>query len=354
MLLKEANILVVDDEVNIRFFLEEILTRDGYRVVTAENGEQALQRMEGEEFDLALIDLRMPKLDGLGLLAQLRQRTPDTVVIILTAHGTLNTAVEALRQGAYDYQLKPCQATELRASVQRGLNKRKAETRSKHTSKVVAEASHDMRNLVTNIGVYTELLEPYVSEQKTEYLNVLKSQVGQLANLTNNVLDEARPKVERQPEQFAPVDLNPLAWQVVADNTPRAAAAGLQLTFEPQTGLPPVRAQQSELARLLNNLIANAIKYTPSGHVIISTYLSPNQQQACLQVEDTGLGITDDERAYLFDRYYRSPRVADKVSGSGLGLAIVKEIVEAHGGKIEVYGRADHGSIFKIWLPLCV
>lgn len=119
-----ARILVMDDELSIRLFLEETLTGDGHHVVTAESGEQALALVAQQPFDLALLDLNLPGMSGMEVLAALHQQTPDTVVIILTAHASLETAVEALRQGAHDYLFKPCKTVQLRESIRKGLLKR--------------------------------------------------------------------------------------------------------------------------------------------------------------------------------------------------------------------------------------
>jgi DNA-binding response OmpR family regulator len=116
-----AKILVVDDEVNIRTSLQEILTRDGHHIVTAESGEDALTLLATQRFDLALIDLKLTGIDGIQVLKTLRQQSPHTVAIVLTAHASLETAVEALRQGAHDYLFKPCKPAELRESIHRGL-----------------------------------------------------------------------------------------------------------------------------------------------------------------------------------------------------------------------------------------
>ena len=119
-----AKILVVDDEMPIRYTMQKTLARDGYQVTAVESGEQALQHLATQEFDLALIDLRLKGMDGLELLAELRRKCPATTVIILTAHASLETAVQALRQGAHDYLFKPCATVELRESVRTGLLKR--------------------------------------------------------------------------------------------------------------------------------------------------------------------------------------------------------------------------------------
>ena len=126
-----GRILVVDDEEPIRFTVEELLTRDGYQVVTVESGEKALLAIDAQHFDVALLDLKMRGIGGLEILAALHEKAPDTAAIVLTAHGSLQTAVEALRHGAHDYLLKPCHATDLRESVRTALLKRERDQRQK-------------------------------------------------------------------------------------------------------------------------------------------------------------------------------------------------------------------------------
>ncbi len=116
-----AKILIVDDEPSVRFFLQEALARDGHDVVTVESGEAALEYSESQEFELALLDLKLKGMDGIEVLREMSRRSPDTAVIVLTGHASLETAVEALRQGAYDYLFKPCKTDQLRESVRLAL-----------------------------------------------------------------------------------------------------------------------------------------------------------------------------------------------------------------------------------------
>ena len=119
-----ANILVVDDHEGIRFFLEEMLARDGHQVVAVGSGEAALECIAIQEFDVVLLDLKLTGIGGMQVLSALHQQAPDTVVIVLTGHGSLETAVEALRLGAHDYLFKPLNTVGLRESVRTGLLKR--------------------------------------------------------------------------------------------------------------------------------------------------------------------------------------------------------------------------------------
>jgi DNA-binding NtrC family response regulator len=117
----KADILVVDDDDLFRSYLDHALTHEGHQVVAVESGEAALACIADREFDLALIDLKMDGLGGMEVLAAVRERWPDTVVILLTGYPTLETVFEALKRGAYDYAFKPCRIPELRESVSKGL-----------------------------------------------------------------------------------------------------------------------------------------------------------------------------------------------------------------------------------------
>jgi DNA-binding NtrC family response regulator len=130
----KAKILIVDDDALTRIYLDQALTHEGHRVWTVESGEEALACVAAQEFDLALLDLKLNGIGGMEVLAAMRQQCPDTVVILLTGHPTLETVFEALRQGAYDYMFKPCRIPELRESVEKGLARRRQLLKQRESS----------------------------------------------------------------------------------------------------------------------------------------------------------------------------------------------------------------------------
>lgn len=119
-----AKILIVDDDEAIRLSMEELLVRDGYQVRAVGSGEEALAHIARESFDLMLLDLMMKGIGGMEVLAALRAQALDTAVIVLTAHGSLETAINALRHGAHDYLLKPADTPSIRESIRTTLLKR--------------------------------------------------------------------------------------------------------------------------------------------------------------------------------------------------------------------------------------
>jgi DNA-binding response OmpR family regulator len=129
--MRTAKILIVDDEPRIRSFLKDMLTGEERKITTAADGREALDYIADQEFDLVLLDLKMRAIGGMDVLAALHERWPDTAVIVLTAHASLESAVEAVRQGAYDYLFKPCKTNELRESVRAALRERRHKVRQR-------------------------------------------------------------------------------------------------------------------------------------------------------------------------------------------------------------------------------
>ncbi|OQY25696.1 MAG: hypothetical protein B6I34_01700 [Anaerolineaceae bacterium 4572_32.1] len=140
-----AQILIVDDEEAIRFSLERALKRDGYEVWTAKDGEQALHLMQHHSFDLLLTDLKMEGIDGEEVMRRVQDISPDTAIIMLTGYATLESAIEALRQGAIDYLVKPCSSADIRASVEKGLSKRFRKLRRRQLLEQMSESLSELR-----------------------------------------------------------------------------------------------------------------------------------------------------------------------------------------------------------------
>jgi len=216
----------------------------------------------------------------------------------------------------------------------------------------VSDVSHELRTPTTNISLYLELLEYAPQAKREEYLNILKEQAHQLRKLVEDILDLSRLTMGRHKKvEFSAVDLNTITNQIITAHVPLAEASGLSLEFEPCDDIPQVRGEENQLARLITNLISNALRYTAQGGVSVRT--SSVDHQVCLWVKDSGMGIDPEDLPHLFERFYRGRRVRQtRIHGTGLGLAIVKEIVDLHEGKIEIRSKVDEGSNICVRLPM--
>ena len=200
-MVQAAKVLVVDDEESIRFYLCEVLERDGHVVTAVDSGEAALQNAQAESFDLALIDLKLPGIGGMQVLKTLRQTSPNTTIIVLTAHASLETAVEALRQGAHDYLFKPCKTVELRESVASGLLKRQREARQRH---LLSQLERDLSSNLEEIRATVDNLavEPVTSphEETTESRFIKRG--GLFVDLTRHIITLDDTLLELSPTEF--------------------------------------------------------------------------------------------------------------------------------------------------------
>jgi DNA-binding NtrC family response regulator len=153
-----ANILIVDDEANIRSALAKILTKSGHAVKSASSAQEALALMQSNSFDVMLTDLRMPDEDGLELLREIKKRDPSIEVIVMTAYGTIETAVQAMREGAYDYIEKPIDVERLPLLLARAVERRALAEDNVRLRKVVS-AREEYGNLVGRSEKITKLYE---------------------------------------------------------------------------------------------------------------------------------------------------------------------------------------------------
>jgi signal transduction histidine kinase len=218
----------------------------------------------------------------------------------------------------------------------------------------VALISHDLRTPLTSIMGYVELaledVGPALDDERRGYLEVVSRSSERLLRLVDDLLFVARLQAGRLVLTRSQLDLAVIAAQAVEEARPRAEGKQLGLVFS-GTGEVPLEGDRGRLFQLLDNLISNAIKFTPEGGQIeVSARATPDG--GVLEVSDTGIGLASGEAEQVFERFFRSSRVvAQQVPGTGLGLFISRAIVEAHGGTIAAASRNGGGTAFRVALP---
>ncbi len=212
-----GTILIVDDEAAVLHFFQKDLQRAGFQVTSVASGEQALERIAQQEFDLALLDLQLQDMSGLDILEQLQQQWPATPVIIITAHASLETAVKALRQGAHDYLIKPCSIDELHNSVRAGMLKRQHELQRRATAPLRPSESASTASSNTRVAQPFPIVsaaQPTPAKAPDYFL--------QVKDLT---IDSARhvARVGNATLDLSPVELSILSY--LARESPRVVSA---------------------------------------------------------------------------------------------------------------------------------
>jgi len=241
-------------------------------------------------------------------------------------------------------------------------------------SQFVSNVSHELRTPLANIKLYLSLLAKGRPEKRENYLSVLEREANRLEKLIQGVLDLSRLEARSDILHREPVVLDEVIASVLEAQRLSAESKRLALDYIPGPDVPPVLADRNQLIQVFTNLVNNAILYTPEGgRIEVATCLAATQDEgrgttgdggrgtgdqpsagyAVVTVRDTGIGIAPEDLGRIFDRFYRAPQAeASGAPGTGLGLAIVKEIVDLHGGHVEVTSQVGVGSTFSVWLPV--
>jgi signal transduction histidine kinase/FixJ family two-component response regulator len=482
-------VLVADDEKVIRDGCSLLLQPEGYRVITASNGKEALELMGADKVNVVLCDLKMPVMGALEVLQEAGTRHPDIPVIIITGHGTVADAVECMKQGAYDFVTKPFRVDHLTLCVKRALEKQSLERETqrlleeqarnlytlameqsrmhtivncmadgvlvtnregevvlcnqtfrqllgcpsslplpgplpdycndealkaaiqdllkeapqkpdKHISQELGHGqthlralsapffgpdhqvlgtvtvfhditrfkeldqmksdfvnmvSHELRSPLTAIklqhGVILDGLAGELTPKQRELMGRAHAKIQGLLDLINDLLDVAKMEAGHRQLEQVPLPLGEVLGEVVGLLQAKAKEQKVSLKLSVPNDLPPVLADRRSMDEVFNNLVSNAINYSPDGGEVTVAAVSHNDYVEVL-VQDTGIGIAAEEIPKIFDKFYRvkHPR-ARQVIGTGLGLAIVKGIIEAHRGSIKVESTLGVGTNFHVFLP---
>ncbi len=217
----------------------------------------------------------------------------------------------------------------------------------------IGSVSHELRTPLTSIKGFTRALldDPELpASTSRQFLQILDAEASRLGALIEDLLAMAR-LAEHQPLAHLPVELEPLIRFTCAALAPSIEQAGLTLELKLAPDLPHPLGDAEALQRVLINLLDNAIKFTPAGGRI-ELHAAREPAGVAIQVRDTGIGIPQPDLPHIFERFYRAPRPGTEIAGTGLGLAIARELVELHGGSIEVASEPNRGACFTIHLPL--
>src|ERR1041384_1236925 len=372
-ILNEAKLLVVDDEESLRITTAAIFENEGYVVDTASSGDEAIDLMSKEDYDLVLTDLHMEGGDGLSVLNQIRRHAPLTISVVLTGFASVESAIAALQEGAYDYLVKPCDIESMKHTIRRGVEPRRLmlaeqkaradlqqlnrdleqriEERTAELTRLngeLAEAnrakdvflatlSHELRTPLTPVVGWIKLLRSGTLDEKSvsQALDAIERNAWLQSRLIDDLLDTSRIATGKLHFEPRPTDLNVVVKAAVDTVRNSAAARNIDVSVSLYPASLVVMGEPVRLQQIAWNLVSNAIKFTdPGGKVSITTGLDGTQSY--LTVVDTGVGIEPEVLPHVFDRFRQADgSTSRRHGGLGLGLAIADALAKMHGGRLE-------------------
>jgi two-component system sensor histidine kinase/response regulator len=367
----DATVLVVDDDDANRSLARHTLEDEGYRVVLASGGEEAIAAALREAPDCIVLDVRMPDVDGFSVCERIRSlpQAAGTPVLFLTASRDVETFDRALRAGGDDFLTKPIRPAELIVRVQSALKLRRlnAEAREhvdllKHQrddmvrlqlqkERLMAFVVHDLKNPVHALDLHAQVLlrDRTLTESARESAGQIRSAARQLNRMILNLLDLSKADEGKLTAKRTDVDLRALIDAVAGEMAPvaRERDVTVHLAFETERA----RVDEDLLRRALANLVENAIRHAPRSTSVHVT-ATHGDGATELRVVDAGPGIAPALRESIFDAFVQleGQGTPSSPTGRGLGLTFCRVAVEAHGGLVWIES-ADPGAIFVLRIP---
>jgi len=359
----QEKILIIDDEEIVRDSCIQILSKRDYKIETAQNGEEGLEILEDFQPDLALVDLKMPGLSGYEVLDRIHEFDSTIVTIVITGFATVDSAVESMKKGTYDFLPKPFKPDELRLIVQRGLERRKLilETIALRQEKEMlreqfaAIVSHELKSPLGAVqqsmyGLVSDLEEKLSDEQKKK-IGRLQSRIADLIKLVNTWLRAISVDISTIRENFETISIVETITKAVENVDQHAIRKDISIETSLQEPIGPINGNEVTLVEAIVNIIGNAVKYTQmGGHIFINA--SEEEDYVHIEIKDDGVGIAVEDLSHIFDDFYVGKTKPEGERRSGVGLAITKRIIDAHDGSITVDSELGKGSTFVIHLPV--
>jgi len=366
-------ILVVDDEPGIRSGITRILRNFrvdypfmdeafDFNVLEASTGESGIEIIESNQPDILLLDNKLPGIQGIEVLEYVKKKQYPIIVVMITSYASLELAVKATYDGAYDFIPKPFTPQELKSSIENITKKvflKKMASRLQETGKQIrfqflSVLSHELKAPLNAIDGYLKMIrERQLGEKLEDYDEVVVRSLERIRGMRNlilDLLDLTRAESMHGTRNITAVDPGKIAQNAIDTMQPYSIQREISIILD-YPKVIEMQADPNELEIIFNNLISNAIKYNKEGGTV-NCSINCSENNVAIIVSDTGIGMTQAEMDKLFQVFVRIKNEKTRnISGSGLGLSIVKKLVDLYGGTIEVSSVPDQGSTFKVIIP---
>ncbi|MFC1585893.1 response regulator [Fibrobacterota bacterium] len=406
-----AKILIIDDERLIRENLKKLLALEDHEIYTASDGKEGVSQYDEVKPQVVLLDIKMPNMDGIEALKKIKENRHKAEVIMITGHGGVESAIQALQSGAFGYIQKPIDFDALEIEVQRALEKqklqgkldvyiaelenaikekdeeiirrqetedslkkanisisklnedlkgaiKKAEMASQAKSQFLANMSHEIRTPLNSIIGFCKILqETALNLTQKDYVDTIAAGSDLLLSVITDILDVSKIEAGKIVLEEVAFNLESLITSVIKLVSPRMEGRSIRLyhEYDENTGRS-FNGDPTRIRQILVNLVNNAIKFTEKGEIKVSVSQEENREKGKLikcSVKDTGIGISPEKLTTIFSAFDQEDiSTTRKYGGTGLGLYIVKNLSQKMGGWVEVFSEKGKGSEFVFYLKL--
>lgn len=367
-------LLIVDDEAAIRSGIHRALKDFSvdfpfyeddfeFEILDADSGEKALSIIENDKIDIVLLDNKLPGIEGIEVLEYIKRKSVDCAVMMITSYASIELAIRATNNGAFNFIPKPFSAQDLKSAVEsitkhlflkRMTHRMKAEGKQVRF-KFLSVLSHELKSPINAVEGYLRIMkDKQAGDDIAAYEKMIDRSLTRIESMRGLIMDMLDfTKIESGKKNRSIVELDVIEIAKLAIDSIYPVA--IQMNVEIIPDFPEkliMKGDGSELEIIFNNLLSNAVKYNKENGSVKFT-IQKEKESAVFTVEDTGIGMSEKEQALLFKEFTRiKTRKTKNISGSGLGLSIMKKVIDLNKGSVQVKSEADIGSKFRVELPL--
>jgi len=369
---ESLRVLVVDDEPGMRqgvsralrdftVSLADVGATVRFDVEGAGTGEEALERIAAAQPHILLLDYKLPGASGLEVLDRVAERQGEMLTIMITAYASLETAVSAIKRGAYDFLAKPFTPDELKMTIRKAAGRiilaqqarKLAQEKRQVRFQLISVLAHELKAPLAAVEGYLRILKDRsAGNDEATYQHMIERTLIRtegMRKLIADLLDMTHIESGQKRREMAETDVLQIARAAVETAMPEAAPRNIAIDLKAD-GPVTMMADRGEIEIILNNLISNAVKYNRDGGRV-DVRLRTDDGSVLIAVEDTGIGMTAEETARLFEDFVRIKNEKTRhILGSGLGLSIVKKLAALYGGDALVASEPGVGSTFTVTL----